>query len=297
MCDGNIPFNCDPEICSGKINWKSHVSTDCRDLIQKCLMLDPKKRCSLQDILKHKWMQGPIQNLGPHNLSMKKRPLNGMKTTNPEEQDFEIMQMAHASSPPNAEELLHLEQEKIKHPQHVHPHQKLSTLRDSRKESVSKTSVEEKREAEVDIEKNRPCTSSSQEVEDANEAGENEQGVEEEDNETAILGQEMQKMKADADKLFANNNLDMPLWWKMAIVQALDQDSQNNNPDLLSPTQHKVPGLYYQRHRDGAASDQNLPSAVLYEGAPVIKLEHPSTSFYGEESTINRSSITHKTPS
>lgn len=256
-------------------------------------------------------MQGTIRKLGANDLSMTKRPLNGIKTTNPEEQDAEIMKMAslNASSPPNAEELLHLEQEKICHPQHGHLHQRLVTP--PKAESTSTTIVREKTPEEVEDQnssksnddENSQRASSSQQVEKAKEADEeriNESSDEEKDDDEkdnqAELEQEMQKMKADADKLFGNNNSDFPLWWKMSISQAINEDSRNNNADLLSPSQSKTPGFYFKTNR-GAGSDQNLPTSVLYEGAPTIKLEHPCTSFYGEDKSKSRTPNLHKNSS
>ncbi|KAI6176014.1 Serine/threonine protein kinase [Aphelenchoides bicaudatus] len=274
---GDIPFHHDHEICSGRItNWKPHVSSECRDLIQGCLTVDPKKRLSLNEILKHKWTQGP--------------------TTNLEEQDIEIMQMVslNSSSPPNADELYRLEQEKTKQNQHVHQHPHQPKIVTPEKESTSTTIVREstaspvlKKEEDDKDDLERP--SSSQSVERVREASESTtdsgEGDENEDKQqTEEL--EMKRKREKAEALFVNNNAEMPLWWKIAISEAVSEDSHNNNADLLSPSQRKAPGFYYQTTR-GAGSDQNLPSSVLYEGAPTIKL-HPGPSLYGEQRTMNK---------
>lgn len=274
----DIPFHHDHEICSGVINWKPTISADCRDLIQNCLTLDPKRRFSLDQILKHKWTQGPIRKLGPADLCMTKRPLNSAETTNPEEQDLEIMQMANMNngSSPNTDETYHLEQEK--------PKQQQLTIVTPEKDCTSTTIVREStlspplsKEDELE----RP--SSSQSVERAREASECSESGEEsgdEENEkksTEDLEEQMKRMREKAEALFVNNNSDlpeMPLWWKISISQAVSEDSRNNNADLLSPSQRKAPGFYYQTNR----SEQNLPSSVLYDGAPTIQLQHPSCS-------------------
>jgi serine/threonine protein kinase len=263
MCDGNIPFNSDQEICSGRINWKSHISADCRDLIQKCLMLDPKKRCSLQDILKHKWMQGPTQKLGPHNLSIKKQQLNGIGKPNPEEQDFGTTQIATTSS--NAEKTIDV-------------HQRPATSIQEKQESTIVVEKTEEKAPEFDNEENLSRASSSQEVKQDEESDESD-----EEDEASILERNMKVMKEDVDRLFANNNTDMPLWWKLSITQAITEDSRNNNSNIISPIERKAPGFYCQKYRGGAGSDQNLPSSILYIGTPATKVNHPSSSLYGKD--------------
>ncbi|KAI6214369.1 Serine/threonine protein kinase [Aphelenchoides besseyi] len=107
MMAGDIPFHHDTEICAGNINWKTQISSDCRDLIQRCLTVDPRRRCSLADVLQHKWTQGRVRVLNNRDLQMRRRIIQGMKSTRPEEQDFEMMQIAqnNSTSPPNADEL------------------------------------------------------------------------------------------------------------------------------------------------------------------------------------------------
>ena len=185
----------------------------------------------------------------------------------------------NVSSPPNEEELLHLEQEKLRHPQHIHPHHRPST-------SQEKPKIEEET-------KLPSRTSSSQEHEEKtdDETSDKEDDEENEEQADEVDEQEMKKLRANADRLFPNNNVQYPDWWKLSMSQAINEDTRNNNLD----NQRKTPGFYCQTHRSGAGSDQNLHSAVLFEGAPTIKLEHPYTSFYGEGSS--RPSNVHKNPS
>jgi len=60
MVYGDIPFEKDEQICSGKPNWyrKSSVpvSTECRDLIEQCLLIKPQDRPNLKSILEHSWI-------------------------------------------------------------------------------------------------------------------------------------------------------------------------------------------------------------------------------------------------
>uniref|UniRef100_A0A914GTP7 Serine/threonine-protein kinase 1 n=1 Tax=Globodera rostochiensis TaxID=31243 RepID=A0A914GTP7_GLORO len=56
MVAGDIPFHRDHEICGGVIRWRRQVPTECKDLIMRCLEVDPGLRFSLQDILSHPWM-------------------------------------------------------------------------------------------------------------------------------------------------------------------------------------------------------------------------------------------------
>lgn len=264
MIAGDIPFHHDHEICSGKIQWKNSISEDCRDLIEKCLILDPKKRYSLKEVLQHKWTQGPTRRLGSADLSMTKRPLNGIKTTNPEEQDLEIMKMAtlNPCPPLNADEIYQLEQEKHKHPQHIHPHQKPTIVTP---EPTSTTIVHESSPQLTNGDKlDRPnCSQSAKRAHEASESGD-------EENEEKRI----EKIRAKAEALFVNNNADVSCWCRNDASETVNDDTQNNNADLLSPSQRKAPGFYYQTNK----SDQNLPSAVLYDGAPTISLQHPCSS-------------------
>lgn len=72
MIAGDIPFHRDYEICSGQIRWRREVPEQCKDLIHKCLELDPEKRPTLEEILTHPWMNGEIRPLTAEDLAVKK---------------------------------------------------------------------------------------------------------------------------------------------------------------------------------------------------------------------------------
>lgn len=56
MINGDIPFERDEQIIFDKIRFRSEVSESCEHLINCCLEKDEDKRISLEDILKHPWM-------------------------------------------------------------------------------------------------------------------------------------------------------------------------------------------------------------------------------------------------
>ncbi|KAL3117902.1 hypothetical protein niasHT_005145 [Heterodera trifolii] len=65
MVAGDIPFHRDHEICGGVVRWRRQVPSECKDLIMRCLEVDPDRRCTLHDILSHPWMNNA--NTGPLN--------------------------------------------------------------------------------------------------------------------------------------------------------------------------------------------------------------------------------------
>jgi proto-oncogene serine/threonine-protein kinase Pim-3 len=56
MVCGDIPFEQDEQICSADIKFRTRVSADCRDLIVRCLQIQPAARIGLEDILLHPWL-------------------------------------------------------------------------------------------------------------------------------------------------------------------------------------------------------------------------------------------------
>lgn len=68
MVCGDIPFNNDEQILTGKLKYRHCVSNDCRDLIERCLQHDPLLRISLEEIAAHPWMQKQQQISQIHNL-------------------------------------------------------------------------------------------------------------------------------------------------------------------------------------------------------------------------------------
>jgi len=56
MITGDVPFENDQQILRGRINYRTHVSPEARDLIGCCLSYDPVTRPTLDDILNHPFM-------------------------------------------------------------------------------------------------------------------------------------------------------------------------------------------------------------------------------------------------
>jgi proto-oncogene serine/threonine-protein kinase Pim-3 len=56
MVQGDIPFDTDEDICRGELpRLPTELSPECRDLIQRCLQLEPHQRIRLDRILVHPW--------------------------------------------------------------------------------------------------------------------------------------------------------------------------------------------------------------------------------------------------
>jgi serine/threonine protein kinase len=58
MVQGDIPFDSDEDICRGELpRLPAELSHACRDLIQRCLQLEPRQRIHLEHILAHPWFR------------------------------------------------------------------------------------------------------------------------------------------------------------------------------------------------------------------------------------------------
>ncbi|XP_021946082.2 serine/threonine-protein kinase pim-3-like [Folsomia candida] len=57
MVAGDIPFQTDKQIVGAQLNMNGNVSSQCQDLIRKCLRVHATKRIRLQEILEHGWMK------------------------------------------------------------------------------------------------------------------------------------------------------------------------------------------------------------------------------------------------
>ncbi|CAG5129910.1 unnamed protein product [Candidula unifasciata] len=56
LVNGDIPFEQDEQIKAAELHYKVHLSQHCKDLIRKCLSVDPQHRPTLEQILLHPWM-------------------------------------------------------------------------------------------------------------------------------------------------------------------------------------------------------------------------------------------------
>jgi len=56
MVCGDIPFEKDEQICTGKLEFRKQVSNPCQDLVRSCLKVNLEDRIDLADIIKHPWM-------------------------------------------------------------------------------------------------------------------------------------------------------------------------------------------------------------------------------------------------
>jgi len=76
MVTGDIPFERDDQIVRGRINYRTPVSSEARDLIGSCLTYDPAHRPTLEEILQH-----PFMNIHKQDSSQSSNlSLNGLAT-------------------------------------------------------------------------------------------------------------------------------------------------------------------------------------------------------------------------
>ncbi|KAG7461567.1 hypothetical protein MATL_G00192470 [Megalops atlanticus] len=57
MLSGNLPFSSTWEICHMQLDVCMEPSSDCQDLLHRCLDKKPQARPTLQDMLQHPWLQ------------------------------------------------------------------------------------------------------------------------------------------------------------------------------------------------------------------------------------------------
>ncbi|GFR84064.1 serine/threonine-protein kinase pim-1 [Elysia marginata] len=56
LVNGDIPFEQDEQIKAAQLHYKTPLSTACKDLIRKCLSIEPSQRPTLEQIMHHPWM-------------------------------------------------------------------------------------------------------------------------------------------------------------------------------------------------------------------------------------------------
>jgi len=54
---GDIPFEHDHQILKAEVTFKRRVSSEVRDLVKRCLALQPRDRPTLEEVMSHPWMQ------------------------------------------------------------------------------------------------------------------------------------------------------------------------------------------------------------------------------------------------
>ena len=62
MVCGDIPFDDDDAIIGGVLKFKRNVTSECQDLIFKCLSYNAKDRPTLEEILVHPWMGAKLDS-------------------------------------------------------------------------------------------------------------------------------------------------------------------------------------------------------------------------------------------
>ncbi|CAG5121222.1 unnamed protein product, partial [Candidula unifasciata] len=56
LVNGDIPFEQDEQIKAAQLHYKANLTLNCKDLIRKCLSIDPNQRPTLEQIIQHPWM-------------------------------------------------------------------------------------------------------------------------------------------------------------------------------------------------------------------------------------------------
>ncbi|KAI8984704.1 kinase-like domain-containing protein [Mycotypha africana] len=77
---GQVPFD-DPtmggmhaKVKKGHVNYPAHLSSDCRNMLQRMIVTEPKNRATLQEVLYHPWMNRGYDSIVDNHLP-KRKPL------------------------------------------------------------------------------------------------------------------------------------------------------------------------------------------------------------------------------
>jgi len=61
MVLGDIPFEQDEQIIKAHLHFRGKLSSDVKDLIQKCLSVRPQDRPSIEEVIQHPWLQAGLE--------------------------------------------------------------------------------------------------------------------------------------------------------------------------------------------------------------------------------------------
>jgi serine/threonine protein kinase len=72
MVCGDIPFESDAQIKRAQLYWRPelNISHECKDLISRCLVIEPQSRIKLNQLKTHPWLAKKESQ--PLDISMKK---------------------------------------------------------------------------------------------------------------------------------------------------------------------------------------------------------------------------------
>lgn len=245
---GDIPWNSNEDICGGHLKFKTHISADCRDLIRRCLSVDPQRRASLDDILAHRWLQGATRTLTSHDLNLRRRPLRGLRATRPEEQDYEIETLINSNrsaSPPDAESLARLEAEKALQHLPPHTHDSLASGSSSNDDSLDTTTITTTTTPSSRKEKKQPDDDTDRDLMPP---------PSQVPRHTAASSSRTSTSTASsaAELAYIQSNDDLPLWLRQTFSAIIE----DRNPRVLaSAATPKEVGLYYQSAQPHAVGD------------------------------------------
>ena len=76
MVCGDIPFEHDHQILKAEVTFKKRISSEAKDLIKRCLAINPRERPTLEEVAAHAWMQaGGVALSTPNSASSGSLPV------------------------------------------------------------------------------------------------------------------------------------------------------------------------------------------------------------------------------